>query len=87
MISAMTELLSAWAGCLIVMAAAILITLVAMVWIIFFRKNARRRHRRRRQHGEHHQPNPTLAQIDGLPPARRDEKSSRSQPPTLTAQS
>jgi hypothetical protein len=80
-------MLSAWAGVLVVIVAAILVTLAAMVWIIFFRKNARRRHKRRRQHGEYHQPNPTLAQIGGLPPLREDGKPSVPQTPTLTSQS
>jgi hypothetical protein len=85
--NAMNEMLSAWAGFLIVMVAAILVTLVAMVWILFFRNNPRRRHRRRRQHYERHQPHPTLAQIGGLPPARPDGKPSERQPPTLTSKS
>jgi hypothetical protein len=84
---AMSEMISAWAGFLIVMGAAILVALAAVVWIIFFRKNARRRHRRRRQHSGRQQPNPMLAQIGGLPPARQDEKLSERPAPTLTSQS
>lgn len=80
----MSELWSAWAGFLIVMGTAALVTLVALVWIFFFRKNKRRRHKRRRRHNEGQQPNPTLAQIGGLPPLRRDEKFSERPPPTLT---
>jgi hypothetical protein len=79
----MDEMLSAWAGVVIVMGTAVLVTLAAMVWILFFRKNAHH-HRRRRQHSDQCQPNPTLAQIGGLPPARRDDKLSEEQPtPTL----
>ncbi len=81
--NAMDEMLSAWAGVVIVIGAAVLVTLVAVVWILFFRKNARHR-RRRRQHNDQHRPNPTLAQIGGLPPARHDDKLSEEQPtPTL----
>jgi len=78
-------MLSAWAGVVIVMGTAVLVTLAAVVWILFFRKNARHhRRRRRRQHSDQHQPNPTLAQIGGLPPAREDDKLSAEQPtPTL----
>jgi len=87
MSGAMSELLSAWAGFLIVLGAAILITLAAMVWILFFRKNKRHRHRRRRQHSVYQQANPTLARISGLPPVRRDPKFSERPPPTLTSKS
>jgi hypothetical protein len=81
----MDEMLSAWAGVVIVMMAAVLVTLAAMVWILFFRKNARHRRRRRRhQHSDQQQPNPTLAQIGGLPPTRQDDKLSGERPtPTL----
>ena len=80
----MNELLSAWAGEVIVMGTAVLVTLAAMVWILFFRKNARHRRRRRPQHHEQLRPYPTLAQSGGLPPARRDDKLSEEQPtPTL----
>ena len=80
----MNELLSAWAGVVIVMGTAVLVTLAAMVWILFFRKNAHHRRRRRRQHNEQSRPYPTLAQIGGLPPARPDDKLSEEQPkPTL----
>ena len=87
MSGSISELLSAWAGFLIVLGAAILVTLVAMVWILFFRKNKRHRHRRRRQHNGYQQPNPTLAQIGGLPPVRPDAKFSERPPPTLTSKS
>lgn len=87
MASAMSDMLSAWAGFFIVMAAAILVTLVAVVWILFFRKSARHRRRRRRQHSEQHQLNPTLAQIGGLPPVRREGKPAGRPPPTLISRS
>jgi len=83
----MNEMLSAWAGILIVMGAAILVTLVAMVWILFFRNKPRRRHRRRRQPYERHQPHPTLAQSGGLPPPRPEGKPAERQPPTLMPKS
>jgi hypothetical protein len=83
----MSDLISAWAGFVIVVGAAILVTLVALVWIIFFRKSERHRRRRRRQHSSRQQPNPTLAQIGGLPRARKDEELSERPPPTLTSQS
>lgn len=73
MYAVMSQLLSAWAGVLVVLAAAVLVTLATMIWILFFRKNARRRKRRRRIHSDSRQPNPTLAQIGGLPQARDDE--------------
>lgn len=81
----MDEMLSAWAGFVIVMGTAVLVTLAAGVWILFFRKNARHhRRRRRRQRNDQPQPNPTLAQIGGLPPAREDDKLPEEQPtPTL----
>jgi len=80
----MNVLLSAWAGVAIVMGSAFVVTLVAVVWIVFFRKNVRRR-RRRRPHNEQHQPNPTLAQIGGLPPARENRKRSERPTPTLVS--
>ena len=84
----MNELLSAWAGLIAVMGTAVLVTLVAMVWILFFRKHARHRRRRRRQHSDQRQLNPTLAQIGGLPAARQDERLSEEQPtPTLISRS
>jgi hypothetical protein len=79
----MNELLSAWAGVVIVMGTAGLVTLAAMVWIVFFRKNKHRR-RRRRQRSDQQQLNPTLAQIGGLPPARQDRKFSERPAPTTT---
>ncbi len=82
----MSDLLSEWAGVLIVMGAALLVTLAAMAWILVFRRNARRRHRRRHRHGEHHQPNPTLAQIGGLPPVRAEGKSASASTETLVSQ-
>lgn len=86
MFTMVSDMLSAWAGLLVVMIAAILVILGAMVWIAFFRKNVRRR-RRRRQHTDDRQPNPTLAQIGGLPPLRPNEKSAEPQTPTLTSHS
>jgi heme/copper-type cytochrome/quinol oxidase subunit 2 len=80
----MDALLSAWAGAVIVMGTAVLVTLVALVWIFFFRKKTRRRRRRRRQHNEH-QPNPTLAQIGGLPPARENREFSERPARTLVS--
>jgi hypothetical protein len=84
----MDEMLSAWAGVVIVMGAAVLVTLAAMVWILLFRKSARHRRRRRRQHNDQYRPAPTLAQIGGRPPARQDHKLSGEQPtPTLISRS
>ncbi|HKW29494.1 MAG TPA: hypothetical protein VJT54_09170 [Verrucomicrobiae bacterium] len=80
----MNELLSAWAGFVIVTGTAVLVTLAAIVWILFFRKNARHRRRRRRQHSDQQQLNPTLAQIGGLPPPRPDRKFSEQPTPTPT---
>jgi len=80
----MDEMISAWAGIVIVMGTALLVTLTAMVWILFFRKNARHHRRRRRQHSDPRPSNPTLAQIGGLPPARPDDRLPEEQPtPTL----
>jgi len=87
MLNMMSDMLSAWAGVLVVMGAAILVTLSALVWIFFFRKNARHRHRRRHAHNEYCQLNPTLAQIGGLPPLRGNEKISERRTPTLTSRS
>jgi membrane protein YdbS with pleckstrin-like domain len=78
----MNVLLSAWAGVVIVLGSAFVVTLVGVVWIIFFRKNVHRR-RRRRLPSEQHQLNPTLAQIGGLPPARENRKRSERPTPTL----
>jgi len=81
----MNELLSAWAGFVIVIGTAVLVALAAIVWILFFRKNARhRRRRRRRQYSDQQQLNPTLAQIGGLPPARQDREFSERPKPTPT---
>lgn len=88
MISVTSEMLSAWAGVLVVFCGAILVTLSALVWIIFFRKNARHRHRRRRLHNNEQQLlNPTLAEAGGLPPLRENGTSSRPRMPTLTSRS
>lgn len=87
MISVTSDLLSAWAGIMVVFGAAIVVTLLALVWIVFFRKNARHR-RHRRLHGNGQQPlNPTLAQVGGLPPLRENGKSSERRMPTLTSRS
>src|SRR5579862_2054964 len=82
--NAMDEMLSAWAGVIVVMGAAVLVTLAAMVWILFFRRNARHRRKRRRQHNDQLQLNPTLAQIGGLPPVRQNRKLSERPTPTPT---
>jgi hypothetical protein len=82
--NAMNVLLSAWAGVVIVMASAFLVTLVAAVWIVFFRKNVHRR-RRRRLSNEQLQLNPTLAQSGGLPPVRQNRKRSERPTPTLVS--
>lgn len=88
MISVTSDLLSVWAGVLVVFGAAILVTLSALVWIVVFRKSARHRHRRRRPHNDGQQPlNPTLAEAGGLPPVREDRKSSQPPMPTLTPRS
>jgi hypothetical protein len=84
--SAMNVLLSAWAGVAIVMGSALVVTLVALVWIIFFRKNVHR-HRRRRPHNEQLPLNPTLAQVGGLPPARPNRKHAERPTPTLVSRS
>ena len=81
---AMNVLLSAWAGLVIVMGSAFVVTLVALVWIVFFRKNVRHR-RRRRAHSDQLQLNPTLAQMGGLPPARENRKRSERPAPTLVS--
>lgn len=88
MISVTSDMLSAWAGVLVVFSAAILVTLLAMVWIVFLRKNARHRHRRRRLHNHEQQPlNPTLAEAGGLPPLREKGKTSQPRMPELTSRS
>ena len=88
MMSVTSDMLSAWAGVLVVFGAAILVTLLALVWIVFFRKNARHRHRRRRPHSNGQQTlNPTLADVGGLPPLRDKGKLSQPQMPTLTPRS
>ena len=88
MISVTSDLLSAWAGVLVVFGAAIVVALAALVWIVFFRNNARRWHRRRRQHNNGPQPlNPTLAEAGGLPPLRENSKASQPRMPTLTSRS
>jgi len=85
MISVMSDLLSAWAGVLVVFGAAVLVTLLALVWIVFFRKNARRWNRRRRLYHDGQQPlNPTLAEAGGLPPVRENGRASEPRMPTLT---
>lgn len=87
MFTMINDMLSAWAGFLIVLISGILVTLAALVWIVFFRKNKRRRHRRRHSHPQDRQPNPTLAQIGGLPPAKQNGRSASVSPtPTLTSQ-
>lgn len=80
----MNALLSAWAGLVIVMGTGLLVTLAALIWIVFFRKNTHRRRKRRRQHNEH-QPNPTLAQVGGLPPEREEQKISERPTRTLVS--
>jgi hypothetical protein len=88
MMSVTSDMLSAWAGVLVVFGAAVLVALLALVWIVFFRKNARHRYRRRRLHRNGQQPlNPTLAEVGGLPPVRENGKSSEPQKPTLTSRS
>ena len=87
MFTVISGMLSAWAGVLIVMVAAILVALAAMVWIFVFRKNTRRRRKRRYHYDGPHQPNPTLAQIGGLPPVREPGKPDQAQTPTLMSQS
>ena len=85
MFTVISDMLSAWAGLLIVLVAGIVVTLVAMIWILFFRKNTRRRHRRRHSHNGNRQPNPTLAKIGGLPPLRQNGETSLARTPTLTS--
>lgn len=88
MISVTSDLLSAWAGVLVVFGAAIVVTLLALVWIVFFRKGARHRHRHRHLHSNGQQPlNPTLAEAGGLPPLRENSKASQPRMPTLTSRS
>jgi hypothetical protein len=85
MINVTSDMLSAWAGIVVVFGAAILVTLSALVWIVFFRKNARHRHRRRRLHSNGQQPlNPTLAEVGGLPPVRQNDKLPEEQPTLIS---
>jgi len=86
MMSVTSDMLSAWAGVLVVFGAAVLVALLALVWIVFFRKNARHRHRCRRLHNNGQQPpNPTLAEVGSLPPLRENDKSSQPPMPTPTS--
>jgi len=88
MISVTSDMLSAWAGVLVVFGAAILVTLLALVWIVFFRKGARHRHRHRRPQGDRQRLlNPTLAEVGGLPPLRENGETSQPRMPTLTSRS
>lgn len=86
MYTIISDMLSAWAGVLIVIVAAILVGLAAIVWILFFRRNARRRRRRRHHRGGGHQPDPALAQNDGLSAVRENGKPSPKQSRTLMSQ-
>jgi peptidoglycan/LPS O-acetylase OafA/YrhL len=71
-----------WVDFFIMAGAIALVAIGALVWTFFIRKPGRRRRRKSRHHHEHHLPNPTLAQNGGLPPVRREEKSSNRQMPT-----
>jgi hypothetical protein len=76
-----------WVDFFIMAGVFALVAISALIWAYFIRKRGgNRRHKRRRQHNEH-RPNPTLAQIGGLPPARPAGKLSERQPPTPTSSS
>jgi ABC-type transporter Mla subunit MlaD len=72
----MNNLLPAGTDFLIVIGTTVLVALAVLVWVVFFRRIPRRRHKNRRYL------NPTLAQIGGLPPIRREEKPSGQSQPT-----
>jgi len=72
----MNNLLPAWADFLIVIGATVLVALAVLGWVVFFRKKPRRRHKNYRHL------NPTLAQVGGLPPIRREDKPSDQPQPT-----
>ena len=70
-----------WVDFFIMAGAFALVGIGTLIWILFVRKPGRRRRKHRHRH-EHRSPNPTLAQNDGLPPVRHEEKLSRRPPPT-----
>ena len=70
-----------WFNFLAMAAAILLAAISALILLVMFRK--KRRHRRRKHHRhEERQLNPTLAETDGLPPVRKNEKPPGQTPPS-----
>ena len=84
---ALLEPMPMWLNFLVMFAAILVGTLLALVWAVKFRRRRRRKHRYHRHHDRHHDPrgerksNPTLAERGGLPPLRPTDPSSDQPPP------
>ena len=72
---AVYEPLPQWLNFLAMAMALILSALGVLIWAIMFRKKRRRKKRKHHAHRGERKPNPTLAEIGGLPPERPEEKS------------
>lgn len=77
---AVFEPLPQWLNFLAMFIALVLGAFGVLLWVVMFRKKRRRKHHKRRERREPSKPNPTLAEVGGLPPLRPRETPS-DQPP------
>lgn len=69
-----------WLNFLAMAVALVLGAFGVLLWAVMFRKRRKRKYRKHHEHRGERKPNPTLAEIGGLPPLRPIEKPN-AQPP------
>jgi len=79
---AVYEPLPQWLNFLAMFVALVMGTIGVLLWAVMIRKKRRRKYRKRHEHRGERKPNPTLAEVGGLPPIRPNEKLNE-QPPLL----
>jgi hypothetical protein len=70
---AVYEPLPQWINFLAMSVALVLGAFGVLLWAVMFRKKRRRKYRKHHAHRGERKPNPTLAEIGGLPPLRAEE--------------
>ena len=79
---AVYEPLPQWVNFLAMAVALLLGALGVLLWAVMFRKRRKRKYRKHHAHRGERKPNPTLAELGGLPPLRQTERPD-DQPPLL----
>jgi len=71
---AVYEPLPQWLNFLSMLVALVVGVFGVLLWAVMFRRKRRRKYRKHHTHRGERKPNPTLAELGGLPPLRTDGK-------------